>query len=255
VNSRILAAVPAWVSTLALVFSIGLPTAMWQAFYRAGKDSGIDGARKTSIWLGVILSLWVAAAVFLSLRGFFEADPDARVPHLVYALLPLLCGLVLWPASRSFRGSVRALGPDWIIRIQIYRTLGLISLVGWYHGLMPRVFAMPAGVGDLLVGLSAPGVAWMVRHGRPGAASATTFWNFLGLADVVIAVTLGALSSPSPFQVFAKDAPGIAITTFPLVLLPTIVVPLSVLCHFCSLRVGIRSGVQTKGQWPEKGPC
>src|ERR1700730_17270278 len=167
-NLQMFSAVPAWASTLALVFSIAVPTTMWHAFQRAGTDAKIAGARRTSIWIAIILFLWVALAVFLSLRGFFEADPSARIPNLTYLLLPLLAGVVLWPASRSFRETVCAIRKDWMIRIQLYRTIGFLYLVGWHYGLMPAAFALPAGVGDSLVGLSAPFVAWMVRHRRIG---------------------------------------------------------------------------------------
>jgi hypothetical protein len=103
---------------------------------------------------------------------------------------------------------------------------------------MPAPYAIPAGFGDLVVGFSALWVARMVRLQRPGARAAAIGWNIFGLTDVVTALTMGVLTSPNPLQVLAKDNPGIVITLFPLVLLPAIVVPLSVLCHFYSLRRG-----------------
>ncbi len=239
-NFQLFAALPAWISALVLVFAIGLPTTMWQGFQQAGANAKVDGARATSMRLGVFLFVWVTAAVWLSLRGFFEADPVARFPHLTYSLLPLLIGVILWPASRSFRETLRAIGPDWLIRIQHYRTLGFIYLVCWYIGLMPAAIAIPAGVGDLIVGLSALWVAKQVRGHRAGAGRIATIWNIFGLLDVLTAVIMGVLTSPNPLQMLAKDAPDLVITTFPMVLLTAIVVPLSVLCHIYSLRVGTR---------------
>ena len=237
-NLQLFAAVPAWMSTLALLFCIAVPAMLWQAFERTGKAARIRGARTASAWLGVLFLVWVGLAVLLSLRGFFEADPSARIPNLLVALLPLLAGLVLWPAWRGFRETVLAARPDWMIRLQHYRIVGILYLAGWHYGLMPAVFSIPAGFGDCLVGFSAPWVAWMVARQRPGAAFAGRFWNIFGLVDIATGVTLGALTAPSPFQLLAKDAPDVAITTFPLVLLPTILVPLSLLCHIYSLRVG-----------------
>jgi hypothetical protein len=60
-------------------------------------------------------------------------------------------------------------------------------------------------------------------------------WNIFGIADLVIAVTTGFLTSPSPLQRFAFDRPNELITAFPLVLIPVFLVPLAVLLHFASL--------------------
>ena len=40
--------------------------------------------------------------------------------------------------------------------IQVYRALGLIFLVLYAEGRLPGAFALPAGCGDVLVGLLAP---------------------------------------------------------------------------------------------------
>jgi len=248
-NIQLFAAVPAWVSTLALVVSIALPTTMWHTFERSGSDARIDGARTMSIWLAVVLFLWVTAAVLLSLLGFFEADPLARLSNIAYTFVPLLAGVILWPCSRIFRATLRAVHPNWIIRIQFYRILGISYLVSWRYGLMPAVFSIPAGVGDSIVGFSALLVAWMVYRRRSGAGSAAKLWNTFGLIDIATAVTLGALTTPGPFHVLAMDAQYVLITTFPMVLLPTIIVPLSILCHLYSLLAGtggeIRTGYKT----------
>jgi hypothetical protein len=45
----------------------------------------------------------------------------------------------------------------------------------------------------------------------------------------------GILTSPSPLQLFAFEAPNELITAFPLVLVPVFLVPVSVLLHLASL--------------------
>ncbi len=58
----------------------------------------------------------------------------------------------------------------------------------------------------------------------------------LGIADLALALTLGFLSSPTPFQMIALDHPKRNIATYPLVMIPTFAVPLSILLHAPSLR-------------------
>jgi hypothetical protein len=186
-NLPLFATVPAWMSALALVLSIALPATLWHAFYSTGVHARIVGARTMSLWLGVLMLVWVVGAVILSLEGVFEADPTARIPNLSGAFLPLAGGFIVWTASRSFRQTVRAMPADWMIRIQFYRALGFIYVVGWRLGSMPAPYAIPAGFGDLVVGFSALWVARMVRLQRPGARAAAIGWNIFGLTDVVTA--------------------------------------------------------------------
>jgi hypothetical protein len=57
----------------------------------------------------------------------------------------------------------------------------------------------------------------------------------LGIADLVIAVTMGFLTSPSPLQLASFDRPSVLIAIFPLSLIPVYMVPLSILLHLASL--------------------
>src|SRR5262249_30338754 len=56
------------------------------------------------------------------------------------------------------------------------------------------VFAIPAGVGDLLTGLFAPLIAYWWVAGKPYARTAAIAWNMFGIADLVNAVVLGGLT-------------------------------------------------------------
>ena len=97
---------------------------------------------------------------------------------------------------------------------------------------MPAEFALPAGIGDVAVGLLAPFVALMlVRNGAERAWPAVVGWCALGITDLVVAVTCGFLTAPSAFQQLALDDPNAAITSYPLVLIPTFAVPVSIVLH------------------------
>jgi hypothetical protein len=51
-----------------------------------------------------------------------------------------------------------------------------------------------------------------------------------------VAVTTGFLTSPSAVQRFALEAPNDLISAFPLVLVPTFLVPISIVLHVASLK-------------------
>ena len=66
-------------------------------------------------------------------------------------------------------------------------------------------------------------------------ADSARAWNLLGIADLIVAVATGFLTSPSRFQMFALGAPNELIAAFPLVMIPVFLVPLSILLHLASL--------------------
>ena len=123
----------------------------------------------------------------------------------------------------------------WLIGVQLYRALGVIFLILYGTGKLPGAFAWPAGLGDTLVGILAPVVAVAYARAPHKNADLVSAWNLFGLADLVVAVTAGFLTSPSPFQLFAFDLPSELVSQFPLVLVPVFLVPVSVLLHLASL--------------------
>jgi len=101
---------------------------------------------------------------------------------------------------------------------------------------LPGAFAWPAGVGDVIVGLLAPVVGIAYMGGVRGSTGLLRAWNLLGIADLVVAVTTGFLTSPSPLQLLALDRPNELISSFPLAMIPAFLVPLSLLLHLASLQ-------------------
>ena len=124
----------------------------------------------------------------------------------------------------------------WLIGAQLFRVLGAVFLVLLSAHRLPAAFAWPAGIGDLAVGLLAPIVALRyARHPRESVALAVA-WNSLGLIDLINAIAMGFLSSPSPLQLILRDAPNALIAVYPLVLVPVYLVPIAIVLHLASLR-------------------
>ena len=127
---------------------------------------------------------------------------------------------------------IDAVPRPWIIAVQLYRALGVIFIL-YATDKMPGLFAWPAGVGDIIVGLLAPFVALAYARDPRGNAGLVTAWNAFGILDLVVAVTTGFITSPS--TLFTYEPPNELISVFPLVLVPVYLVPLSVLLHLASL--------------------
>jgi hypothetical protein len=71
----------------------------------------------------------------------------------------------------------------------------------------------------------------LLAQKSPRALRAAYSWCLFGIADLVVAVTMGAMTSPGRPHLLAFDAPNLLVTSFPLVMIPTFAVPLALMLH------------------------
>jgi hypothetical protein len=114
-----------------------------------------------------------------------------------------------------------------LIAVQTYRIGGIAFLWGMTQGILDPSFAIPAGVGDTLIGLTAIPFAIFLWKGYSWSKYAIVVWTILGIADLVNAVTLGRITSP--------DFSSSTMATFPWILVPTVGVPLGLALHGITL--------------------
>ena len=186
------------------------------------------------VFAGLIVVAWFTAVFLLAHNGAFATNPDTTFPPLVgfSILAPVIWGTVVLLALPGFRPRLARIPLHWLVGVQFYRVAGVLFLIAYFQDDLPAEFALPAGIGDMLVGLAAPFVALkLARQGPQRAGRAVLAWCALGIGDLVVAVTCGFLSAPSVFQQLALDAPNYAITRYPFVLIPAFAVPASVLLH------------------------
>ena len=178
---------------------------------------------------------WFLAATVSAWLGAYRAAPGT-MPTIQYALLtPIIIGAWLIWRSPIVGLIIDAIPQQWLVGVQVFRVLGGTFLVLYAMSEMPGVFAWPAGVGDLLVGVLAGVIAAAYARAPRVNPDLVMWWNILGLTDLIIAVATGIASSPSRIQVTAFDQPNVLITLFPLVLVPAFLVPLWILLHIASL--------------------
>lgn len=192
-----------------------------------------DRLRIVSI-LGIVLFGWLGLALFLGWQGIFRSAVNQQVPSIALALgIPVLVGALFVWGSKPVREIIEAVPQSQLVVFQFYRVLGVTFLLLYAAGQLPGIFALPAGWGDVTVGLTALMVG--ARAARSENDQLVTLWNWLGISDLVIAVSTGFLSAPSRFQIFSLDAPNVLIGSFPLVMIPIFAVPLSIVLHLASL--------------------
>ena len=183
---------------------------------------------------GIVLFAWLVLALFLGRQGIFRSALNQQVPYIALAIgIPILVGALLIRGSKQVRRIIAAVAQSQLVAFQFYRVLGVTFLVLYAAGQLPGIFALPAGCGDVMIGLTALMVG--ARAARSDNDQLVTLWNWLGISDLVVAVATGFLSAPSRFQIFSLDAPNVLIGSFPLVMIPIFAVPLSIVLHLASL--------------------
>jgi hypothetical protein len=186
----------------------------------------------TASALSVALIVWLAIAQYLGSANTYFATTETAVPTVLFGLLiPLIAAAMgLW-LSGSIASLVSAIPLPWIVAAQVYRIGGGIFLVLWADGRLPWQFALPAGIGDVTTGCFAVVVATMLARKALDARRAAYAWCLFGIADLVVAITMGAMTSPGRPHLFAFEAPNLLISSYPLVMVPTFAVPLALMLH------------------------
>ena len=173
-----------------------------------------------------LIAAWFIFALSASALRLFTNDSNRFGLAVAFAALTPIILFFLWfAASAKFREFVLSLNPRALTFIQAWRILGIIFVILEARGVLPAIFALPAGYGDMAIGATAPFVAWKLVS--PSHRSTFILWQFLGIADLVTAVTLGTTAR----LLVAQDVPMTAMTVLSLSLIPTFIVPLLLIFH------------------------
>jgi hypothetical protein len=221
-------------STRLLAWLIILPTAavVVAMFAVMWRERTTTRTAVVALIAGAVLAAWAGVTLTLALSGFYLPPETPSFPPVGIQLAISLAGLVLFlvtsPSLRSLLTNQKNL-----IRLNVWRLVGAVFLLLMVTGQMPTLWAIPSGIGDVIVGLAAFGVA--ARLDGPGGRKLAIIFNLFGLADLVVAVGLGIMTSPGSTQVFHTTPTSELVTRFPLALVPAFLVPLAFVLHFVSL--------------------
>jgi hypothetical protein len=185
------------------------------------------------------LGLWLGLVSFLGSQGAFVGSADSPPLRLFLGLaIPLAVFFTAYFGWSAFRAFILGADLRLTAAIQAWRWAGLGFLSLYASGILPWLFAFPAGLGDMAIGISAPWIVLaLVRDPLFATSRGFAIWNILGIVDLVVAVSMGVLCSG-----FVHGITGLignittgAMARLPLVLIPTYLVPFFIMLHFTAL--------------------
>jgi hypothetical protein len=173
-----------------------------------------------------LIAAWFLFALSASALRWFKNDANrVGLAVAVAAVAPILVFALWFTASEKFRQFALSLNPQILTFAQSWRIVGFTFVLLEARGVLPAIFALPAGYGDMAIGATATLVAWKLAN--PSHCHSFILWQVLGIADLVTAVSLGTtarLLSPHSTSM-------VAMTVLPLSLVPTFLVPLFLIFH------------------------
>jgi hypothetical protein len=199
-------------------------------------DSQPGGRGGVRLAVATALTAWLLLVLSFGAAGAFVGPPGTPpLPIAIGVAAPLVLFFAWLRLSQSFREFVLSLDLRLIAGIQAWRWAGLGFLSLYAYKVLPAVFALPAGLGDMAIGVTAPWIILALVR-QPGFAASGAFirWNVLGILDLIIAISIGTVGA-----FLATGAPGEISTapmaTLPLLLIPAFLVPLFLMLHTVAL--------------------
>jgi hypothetical protein len=199
--------IPSTVSRVSIHVLIAL--GLWLSLER----TELTMAQRRNVWLAgmITLTLWVCVIWSGAINGVFRpgASPVPLAPVAIF--LPVIIGAPILLRSKRIGQVPDAMPPTWLV-------------------------ALPAGIGDVITGLMALPVAYMLASGGGQGRAEAVAWNVFGLLDFAVAISLGLITSPEPLQLIVPSVANTTAGVYPTVLIPALAVPSSILLHLVSLR-------------------
>jgi hypothetical protein len=185
----------------------------------------------------VAMALWLGLVLLLGAQGSFVGAPGSPPLQIFFGFaIPLAVFFAAYFGWSAFRTFVLGADLRLVVAIQAWRWAGFGFLALYAHGVLPGLFAFPAGLGDMAIGATAPWIVLgFVRHPSFAASRRFVIWNIMGILDLVVAVSMGTICSGFFFHGLTGNATTGPMAKLPLVLIPAYMVPFFIMLHFTAL--------------------
>lgn len=211
--------------TLGLAFGLTTLLTGW-LFYQAAHRSA--AVRR-------VLLAWLLVQGAVALTGFYTFT-NTMPPRMALLLVPPLLSIGLLFATPGGRRFLAGLRPEVLTLLHTVRIPVELVLLGLYlRGAVPQLMTFEGRNWDILAGLTAPLVYYLVFRRQVLGRRGLLVWNVLGLVSLLNIVVNALLAAPTPWQRWGFGQPNVAVLYFPYVWLPSLVVPLVLLAHLTAI--------------------
>ncbi len=209
--------------------------------YGSGRISAHQS--KQIILILATLTLWGGLSTYLGMSGYYQSEGLlSSLPGLWIPTIPVLIVMIPWMASKDLRQGIDKIIDQTplhlIMGFEGLRILALGGIIKGYRGEFSLFFAKFVGIPDFLYGVTTLIAAVLIYKGVWKEKSAIII-NLIGFIIIVpIGMVLMNVGLPGPMYMI-EESPGLkTIFEFPMVLAPTLVVPIFAMVNlFVALRL------------------
>lgn len=220
----------------AVLMSIAITLFTLLLFMRAiGRGSFAEPRRAARLFSWIIFP-WLLLQAAWGFSGFYRQYQDMPPKLILTGVGPAMLSILALLLVKKWREGLFRLDQEaltWFHIIRVPVEFGLYVLCS-YKTVAPEMTFEGRNF-DIISGLTAPLVAWLVFKKNIGGRPLLIAWNLLCLVLLANIVVTAVLAAPFPFQEFGFGQPNVAVFYFPFVWLPTVIVPLVLLAHLASL--------------------
>jgi hypothetical protein len=189
----------------------------------------MDVSRAAKTTLAAVIGVWIGIAAATAGAGWLTISRPVPVVGLFVAV-PLLAAALAttWPPARE---AMLSIPMPVMVSLNIVRVFAVLFLLLAAEGRLTGPFPHSAAWGDIITGIVAVPVLWLLKDGYARHTTAVAAWNLFGAADLVLAIAFGVTSAEgSPLQLFS--GPGSeAMQHAPWSFVPTVLVPIWLILH------------------------
>lgn len=180
--------------------------------------------------------VWAIFVAVLGLLGFYQ-KVGTFPPRFIFLLAPGIIFVFLLLLSKKSRNFMDNLNLKWLTLLHTIRIpVEIVLYYVFLEGLIPVLMTFDGYNYDIISGLTAPIIYYLVFVSKVLNKKALLIWNFLALALLINILTIAILSAQTPLQKLAFEQPNVGVTYFPFVWLPAVIVPIVLFSHLASIR-------------------
>lgn len=197
-----------------------------------------DTAKQKSftIRIGLILVVWIGYMSAVSLTGIFmNASLPPRI--LLFLVIPSFILFIIFFRSRSFKNIVDHVPHNWIVNFQSFRIIVELLIYGCFTaGILPKQATFAGYNYDILIGITAPLMAFLFLRGANPPRGIMLLWNAAGFITLAIVVSVIITHAYFPALWGLKESIlSQGFGAFPYTLLAGFLMPIAVFMHIFSL--------------------
>jgi hypothetical protein len=183
--------------------------------------------------LAVVISFFAMYLCYIfiaSANGWFKAVsfPPKVLLFTTFPYAFLLFGVILH--TKTYKNIVNSAPLQSIVRLHIFRVIGVFFVLLAAHNALPKPFAYIAGFGDMFTAISSVFVAMAIENKKIYAKKLTFLWNIFGTVDIIFTAVAANVLTKISIDTGAMGVDTLAV--FPFCIIPAFAPPTILLLHW-----------------------